>query len=50
MFGVIPNIPLADNTSTGNIDVQLEQQVNWIEANRDDISGKKSTPITKYHR
>lgn len=36
-YGIIEDIPLAENEFTGNCVEVLEAQVNWIDENRDDI-------------
>ena len=45
MFGIIDNIPLADNMSGPSIDVVLETQVQWIETNRDAFNSPKEKPL-----
>lgn len=45
MKGIIANIPLADATGTGDIIAVLQQQVEWIEANRSDFSSNQEKPL-----
>ena len=37
-YGIIDDIPLAENEFSGNINEVLRQQVEWIDANRDDVT------------
>lgn len=45
MYGIIDNIPLADNQTGPSIDVILETQATWIENNRDSFNSKKDRPL-----
>ena len=37
-YGIIDDIPLAENEFSGNINEVLRQQVEWIDTNRDDVT------------
>lgn len=45
MKGIIANIPLADDTGTGDIIEVLKQQVQWIEENRSTFPSNQERPL-----